>query len=528
MLGICSAGAAETILSSSNLPIIIIDTKGQSIYDDIRTLADMGIIDNGSDQRNQIGDPFTTYNGRIAIELRGSSSMAYPKKSFRFETQDSLGENRNVSLLGMPAENDWILYGPYNDETLIRNVLAYRLSIAIGRYASRCRFCELVLNDDYRGLYILMEKIKRDKNRVDVDILNDTEISGDDLSGGYIIKIDKTNGENIGLWYSSHDILYQYHYPKADDIAPEQKAYIQDFVDEFEDRMASVSYADPVNGYPAVIDVPSFVDHFLLNEFARNIDAYRLSSFLSKDKDSDGGLLHAGPIWDFNLAFGDAWYANDRDIYKGWEVDHDQRLPYDYPKIPFFWKKLARDSLFATHCRERWSELRNDVLDKEQLNLRIDQLIDTLHEARNRNSLRWQEMGGENNYTREISRLRQWISNRIDWIDANINNLESTAIGSDTAPLSPSFQLAQNYPNPFNAGTVIRFRLPQPASVTLTIYNLRGKGVRQMASGKYNSGDYILEWDGRDHAGRSLPSGIYIYELQTPFFVQNKKMVLLR
>ena len=132
------------------------------------------------------------------------SLIGIPKKQYALETQDDLGNNLNVPLLGMPAENDWILYAPYSDKSLIRNVLAYKLSWDVGRYASRTRLCELVLNGDYRGLYVLMEKIKRDKNRVDISTLNPDEITGDDLTGGYIIKIDKSAGESVRGWYSPY------------------------------------------------------------------------------------------------------------------------------------------------------------------------------------------------------------------------------------------------------------------------------------------------------------------------------------
>ena len=155
-------------LSSSNLPLILINTYGQTIPDEPRITADMEVINYGPGLRNHPEDIPNDYNGRIAIEIHGESSTMFPKKSYRLETQDSLGENNNVSLLGMPKENDWILYGPYSDKSLIRNVLAYRLSNDIGRYAPRTRFCELLINGQYMGLYVLTEKIKRDKHRVNI------------------------------------------------------------------------------------------------------------------------------------------------------------------------------------------------------------------------------------------------------------------------------------------------------------------------------------------------------------------------
>ena len=189
----------STEFSSSNLPIIFIDTDGQQIIDDERITANMGIIYNGAETRNNISDTFNEYNGNIAIELRGSMALLFPKKSYRFETHNDQGEDLNVSLLDMPSENDWILYAPFVDLSMIRNVLVYDISNDIGRYASRTRLCELVLNGNYQGVYVLMEKIKRDNNRVDIAAMNENDTAGDSLTGGYIIKIDKKQVSGIEL-----------------------------------------------------------------------------------------------------------------------------------------------------------------------------------------------------------------------------------------------------------------------------------------------------------------------------------------
>ncbi|MCK4465667.1 MAG: CotH kinase family protein, partial [Bacteroidales bacterium] len=428
--------------TSSDLPIVVINTHGQDIVDEIRIVADMGIIDNGKGQRNYITDPFNDYNGRIAIELRGSATLYYPKKQYRFETQDSLGNNLNVSLLGLPPENDWIFYGPYDDQSLIRNVLAYKLSNDIGRYASRTRFFELVLNGDYRGLYVLMEKIKRDKNRVDILRMDPSDTTGDTLTGGYIIKIDKVSGENVGIWQSSMGTLYQYHYPKADVIVREQRDYIKNFMDEFEWVMGGADYADPVNGYFKYIDLDSFVDHFIINEVCKNVDAYRISAFLYKDRDSNAGKLVAGPIWDFNLSFGKAWFQEDLFLIAGWQVDYNSHRPWDSFKVPFWWEKLSRDSTFVDRLQTRWNELKNGILQKENMHHIIDSLIGSLSEARLRNFERWPESAGDHSYTDEIYMMKQWIDLRMAWIDANLGYLLPKNV------LIPEKNLLrQNYPN---------------------------------------------------------------------------------
>ena len=177
LLGLCASVAgqrlgleppvglsSDVVFESSNLPIIKIKTNGLDIPYDPRIIAEMGVINNGPDMRNNVDNPATDFAGRISIEIRGAISRKFPKKSYALETQDADGDNANVSLLGMPAENDWILHAPYSDKTLMRNVLAYHLAWQTGHYASRTRYCELLVNDEYMGIYVLMEKIKIDDN----------------------------------------------------------------------------------------------------------------------------------------------------------------------------------------------------------------------------------------------------------------------------------------------------------------------------------------------------------------------------
>ena len=238
-------GYAQGPLSVSKLPIIFINTNGQEIPDEDRIVVDMGIIYNGEGNLNYVDDPFNNYNGKVSIEIRGSTSQCYPKKSYSFETQDEDGNNSNVSLIDLPTENDWVLYAPYSDKSLMRNVITYDLSNEFGHYAPRTKFCELVLNNEYVGIYVLIEKIKRDENRVNISKLKENDTIGDDLTGGYIIKIDAFTGGGRG-WGSeySNSLNYQYHYPKYDKILPVQKEYIQDFIYQFETVMFGDNYND--------------------------------------------------------------------------------------------------------------------------------------------------------------------------------------------------------------------------------------------------------------------------------------------
>jgi len=533
--------------TSSNLPIVIINTHGQTIPNETRIIADMGIIYNGDGQRNNVTDPANNYSGKISIELRGSSSQMFPKKQYALETQDDLGNNLNVSLLGMPAENDWILYAPYSDKSLIRNILAYKLSWDVGRYASRTRLCELVLNGDYRGVYVLMEKIKRDNNRVDISTLNPEEIVGDDLTGGYIVKIDKRAGESVRGWYSPYlpypgansSIFYQYHYPKPDNIVPEQESYIYNTITRFETIMYGQQFADPVTGYVNYIDVDSFIDFFILNEISKNVDGYRLSTFFYKDKESIDDLIYLGPIWDFNLAFGNANYYDGGSTYD-WQVDVNSNQQFidwnDSFKIPFWWQKLLSDSNFVNHLNCRWQYLRDNQFQTNRLFAYIDSIVTVLDEAQTRNFERWPILDEYiwpnqvwlGSYSDEVGFLKSWLETRIEWIDDNLPGKCTTHIVSGPVPNLSNFEVSQNFPNPFNPATKINYYISHPGNVKINIYNVQGKLVQKVFSGLRSTGTHSLIFKGIDESGQDLPSGFYICHINYAGQVKTIKMLLIR
>ncbi|HTE30381.1 MAG TPA: CotH kinase family protein, partial [Chryseolinea sp.] len=415
--------------NASNLPIVVINTAGVEIMDSPKIVADMGIIDNGA-TRNNLSDPFNNFSGKIGIEIRGSSSQMFPKKQFGIELRDDAGvEGTAASLLGMPEEEDWVLFAPYNDKSLMRDALAYSLGRKLGTYAPRTRFCELVLNNVYQGVYVLIEKVKRDKNRVDINKLNPDEISGDNLTGGYIIKIDKTTGGTGEGWTSDYrpphgstqTIQFQYEYPDAEDLVAEQKTYIQKYVKNFEDVLKGPSYDDPTDGYAKWIDINSFVDFFIMQELTMNVDGYRLSTFLHKKRDSDGGKIFMGPIWDFNLGFGNANYCTSENT-TGWAVDFNKICNADFWLIPFWWERLFQDPAFGTKVAERWSSLRSTSFQKANIDAYIDSVYSVLNtEAAQRNFTAWKVLGQYvwpnayvgNTYQEEVTFLKGWVNDRL-------------------------------------------------------------------------------------------------------------------
>lgn len=290
LMTLCSGLAAQVNFTDSNLPILVINTMGQEIPDDPKITAQMGIIHKGPGQRNYLTDPFNEYNGKIGIEIRGSSSQSFPKKGYGLETWDAEGEDLDVSLLGMPKESDWVLHGPYSDKSLIRNALTYILAGRMMEYAPRVKMVELVINGEYMGVYLFTEKIKRDANRVNINKLDPDENQGDDLTGGYILKLDKTTGDNpmFPLYFSSQyraetpnfqEIKFLYEVPDPEDITQQQRDYVQESVDRFENALHGEDYLDPETGYKNHIDVQTFIDFLLVNEVSKNVDGYRLSTF---------------------------------------------------------------------------------------------------------------------------------------------------------------------------------------------------------------------------------------------------------
>ena len=387
----------------------------------------------------------TLYEGIIGIEIRGESSQFFDKKSYGFETWDSQYNDLDVALIGFPEEEDWILYGPFSDKSLIRNKLIYELSNRMGRYTTKTEFVELTINYEYKGLYIFMEKLKRDKNRIDISKLENADIDEELISGGYIIKIDKSDMEDgsytdYNSFQSHFDVFgnengdirinFNYEYPKPGEIHANQKNYIKNYFYEFESSLASNNFKDPINGFRKYIDEDSFIDFFILNELSNNVDGYRLSTYLQKDRNEK---LVIGPIWDFNLSFGNADYCGG-ERYDVWCFKFNERCLGDYWNVPFWWNRLLEDEKFVDKLKNRWNQLRLNILSDNNILTLIEEQYSFLNNETdiiNRNFNKWKIFGIYiwpnsfigNNYYEEIDFLKNWIKERTKWLDESINNL---------------------------------------------------------------------------------------------------------
>ncbi len=508
---------AQVNLQSSNLPIVIINTFGQEIPDEPKIMANMGIISNGPGQRNFLNNAFNAYFGSIGIERRGSTSQFLSdKKPYAVETRNADGTNLNVALLGMPSENDWVFLAPYSDKTLIRDVFTYNLAARIMPWAPRSRFVELIVNGDYKGVYAILEGIKRDNNRVNIATLNPDENTGDDLTGGYILKIDKWEGafnDGFTSLYAppgnpERQIVFQYHYPKPDEISNPQKAYIQQYIRSFEDLMASPNYTDPVTGYPSAIDVQSFIDFFLINELTRNVDGYRLSTFMYKNKNSNGGKLKMGPVWDFNIALGNANYCMGGDTH-GWAADFNSVCPGDNWLVPFWWHRLREDPAFRAQIRARWQQLRATTFSNTALTGIIDSLSGVVNEAQTRNFQRWPILGQHvwpNNfvgstYASEINYLKTWLNGRLIWMDGEILSFPVSA----SEPELP--YTLRVFPNPAQHGQPLFFEGFSAGALraAVEISDYTGRDVARLETAA-SSGGFQWSWT-------PPRPGMYVYRL---------------
>jgi len=509
--------SAQVDFTSSNLPIVVIDTHGAQIVDDPKVGATMGIIDNGPGRRNQLTDPFNGYKGAIGIEFRGSSSQTFPKKSFGVETWDADGDDKDTVLLGMPAESDWVLTANYSDKTLMRNQMTYDLGRSMGHYTSRSHYCEVVLNGVYQGVYVLGEKIKRDKNRVDIAKLDKDEVTGKDLTGGYLVKIDKSTGDAAATWPSKYispddagenNIFFQLDYPKLDDVQPAQLRYIEAYVDSFETALAGPNYRDAATGYRRYINPASFIDYMLLTELSRNIDGYRYSTYFYKDKEDK---LTMGPLWDYDIAWHNSNYCNGEAV-EGWIYEnHEPCLGR-----PFWWRRLMTDPTFAGEVGTRWRALRQTLLSEQSLTQYLDSTAAQLDESQQRNFQAWPIIGEyvwpnplpiAATYQGEVRNLKEWMYARLTWLDANLPPAAVT--GTKTPQL---FAQTTAYPNPFDASLTVELHLTKPTLVQLELLDLTGRQVATYQPGILPAGRSQQTLPGLANSS----NGIYLLRISSP------------
>ena len=418
---------------NSQVPLVVVNTFGRSIIDGIFTNISFAVFDKQNGSASLAND--VTVESRAALKIRGRGSAGLPKSPYALELrQDHDDSDRSISLLVMPAEADWVFYGPYmTDRSMNRNPLMFDLSNQVGRYASRTAYVEVFVNQtgnltfgDYVGIYVLTEKIKRDPERVDVDKLSSPMVNEPDITGGYIFKQDRLDQGEFGI--AAAGTIFAYVEPKEIEILqrPEQEAYLKNYLNDFFSAVTSSDFTHPSTGqnYSELMDIVAAVDHHLLNELALNVDAFRLSAFWHKPRN---GKLQAGPIWDLDLSIES---TDDR--------DDDPTTWYGPGNMPHFWLYMFSDLEFRQAYVDRWTEFRRDMFSDENIVDTIDRLASELGsdnpstgepDSVTRNFTRWPQTrprrssaynSGKLNGTfrGELEHQKVWLKERTAWLDS--------------------------------------------------------------------------------------------------------------
>ena len=445
-------------ITSTNLPIVWLDVDGEYIDRYERITARMKIIHNGDGQLNWAdtvahAGQHIDYEGYVALRYRGSSSFSMSdKKPYSFRPLDKPleegGVKKKVNILGMGKDNNWALLAPYADKSMLRDLLAFEVSRPWMEYTPQGRYCELFLDGTYYGVYILTEVVSNGKHRVN---LPDPGESGDDLTGGYILEVNRTDGEvtytsnyhpvsNTGQRYMNQYIHIQYKSPDYEDMTQEQVDYITGRIDEMENSLWN--YRPTGNtGFDEYIDMQNFVDYQLAQELGHNVDAYRLSGKFFKRRDSVDARFKM-VVWDMNLAYGNA------DYYQGWRTDtwmyknnNTMNAAGDPQLIPFWWYKLNTCPEYLAALKARWAQYRRSNLREDRIMATVDSLANVLtsHGAVQRNSEAWPRWGQyvwpnyyvADNYADEVVWLKQWLVDRIAWMDGQYGFNPTASIRGD-------------------------------------------------------------------------------------------------
>ena len=422
----------------THLPILIIDTDGKDIpgvpltdgrsgeeesfskaEDGSATIqAQLKVIDNG-DSNNHPGDE-AAIESMMSIRVRGNSSRYFDKKGYLIGLTDDSGEkNREEPLLGMDEFDKWALHGPYLDKSLIRNYMWYNIAGEMMDYAPNCRFCEVILNGEYQGLYLLVETID---SSADARLrLSEPEDNSEQVS--FVLRADRgssnpiknvnTFSQNSYRTLMAIDIVY----PGTGELTEERINYIEDSFSDFEKSLYSYDYDTGSYKWQEWADFDEIVDYFLINEFTSNYDAGYLSTYFYRDVRGKYKMC----IWDFNSACG-----NYRDDY----IDpHHFEMQY----VPWF-VMLTKDEDFTEGVIARYRELRETYFSDEYICDYVDETVEYLGSAVERNFEVWgytwdDDMvrpAGRNpeNYEEAVQQIKDFCIERGEWMDDNIDNLK--------------------------------------------------------------------------------------------------------
>lgn len=444
---------------SSTLPILVMDAFGKDVpVSAQRSFVHLSLHEPVNGRTSLTNAP--TLTTRAGFRVRGSTSAGMAQQGFAVTLLDEFNDDRDLPLLGMPEDSDWVLYAPnIFDPVLIHNPFIHQLSRDMGRYSPRTRFVEVFLvrspgrvrDTHYHGLYVLQEKIKIGKNRVAIHKLDIDDVKAPEVTGGYLLKFDRLGPGEQGLNAGGAGMVYVE--PKEQLIEQPQRApqarYLRSYLNDFDRALHGPNWKDPEKGYAAFFDVPAAIDFHVLEVLSGNVDAMVLSTHFYKPRN---GKITYGPHWDFDRALG--------------STDGRDDDPRRWNTGPFFggawWPRLFSDPDFWQRWVDRWQELRRTHFSTTNLNGLVDRLTAELADAQPRQYKRWDMNPRGGSFRSEIDLMKSWLSNRVDFIDGQLTQMPR--FNSAGGRVAPGFLLALSAP---------------PASTNVTVfYTLDGSDPR--------------------------------------------------
>lgn len=409
---------------NTHLPIVTIDTNGLEIPGEAKdgSTINSNIKIYDDETKNNYLTDVPKLITEATIRARGNSSLHFDKKGYLLKFINEDGSENKQEVMGMDSHDEWILNGPFLDKTLIRNYMCYNISAEIMGYAPNVRFCEVFINNEYKGLYLMLESISRsDNGRINV-----SKYEEKNNYTGYIVRIDRGSTDemqnvNSLIKYGKLvpettyiDIIY----PPKTMLDDKIKLYIERDMSKLDKALYSFDYDEPEYGYENYINTDNFVDYFIINEFTQNYDAGGLSTYLYKDVRGKFNLC----VWDFNNAFDNYQESSTRE--RNFEM---RDKPYFY--------MLTKDEKFNKKVIERYKELRKTYFSEEYLMNYIDETIAFLGDAIDRNFEVWGYSFDSDyklltpserdlhSYDEAVEQLKKFIKSRCAYLDENIESL---------------------------------------------------------------------------------------------------------
>ncbi|MDE6514354.1 MAG: CotH kinase family protein [Muribaculaceae bacterium] len=395
----------------TNLPTVVVNTvDAREPYDKTHDIAANILILN--DDGINVAAPGT-------IRERGNGSRQFPKKPWRLKF------DQKQTVLDAPAKaKKWTLINNYGDKTLMRNMLAFEMARCLDmRYVSYCQPVDVILNGEYKGCYQLCDQQEVKAGRLDITEMDSTDISGVELTGGYFLEIDAyANEEPAGSWFTSQNRIPVTIKSPDNGGTPEQFNYIRSYFNKLESLVYSSDFTNPLTGYRSILDVESFLQHFIVGELTGNTDTY-WSTFMYKERNDP--TIYTGPVWDFDLGFDNDYRTYPVNQYSTYLFNQSSASAADNMKN-FVRRIIYGDPQIASDISRLWSLARNDRnLTADALTGYADSLALVLDQSQQLNFKRWPILSQQvhmnpralGSYAAEVNAVKNFIRQRFSKLD---------------------------------------------------------------------------------------------------------------